>query len=528
MPHKLEDIIDLDFLVNLDHDVENKSSLEKCLKRDRHIFQQIEATDLTDTHLLWEWYRVRLEQYEKQQSNDSLPLPGKLFSQVTTWMSRAIFILGFLTGFILAGSFLVYHGAHPVNVTVFFTLFIAIPLILSFTALICFFVYGVGKRPIPSNSVWLLFQSLFKAICFDMLPKVLEKVKNRTGSISQTEKITEFNDLINRLRTSQYKSLFFWPFFRLASLFSALFSFGSLAATFFKVLVSDMAFGWQSTMISSADTIHSIVSAISLPWSVFLPIMHAPTLEQVEGSKIILKQGISVLATPDLVSWWPFLCMGILIYGFIPRVCLFFMSSWGLAKEIERFEFIRPEFRQLLARMRTPVVDIEAPQPKPVPKAESTSGARHDIEPEIIEKSPEIPDNQALLLAADQIYSEPLLQMVNESIQQVYGIQISRVYPFKLNAVQPDDLFLDISFEHVDPVIILYEAWQPPIRGLIHSISQVRAKIPEKISLWIMLTGEAGEDHIYLEDNNESFQLWANAVRDLNHPMIVVKKVLSK
>ena len=89
-----------------------------------------------------------------------------------------------------------------------------------------------------------------------------------------------------RSKGREYHGLFFWSFFILTSLFAFSFSAGVLGGTFLKIVVSDMAFGWQSTLMTSSYNIHSIVSFIALPWSWFLPnSIVTPSLEQIEGSQ---------------------------------------------------------------------------------------------------------------------------------------------------------------------------------------------------------------------------------------------------
>ncbi len=128
----------------------------------------------------------------------------------------------------------------------------------------------------------------------------------------------------------------------LTCVFSLAFSLGTLGTTFFRVMVSDMAFGWQSTLLTSSNTVHDLVSAMAWPWAGWLPAGLAyPGIEQIEGSRIILKEGISVLTTGDLVSWWPFLCLGIVFYALILVGFILFRSEGIMdfgQRKYEQFE----------------------------------------------------------------------------------------------------------------------------------------------------------------------------------------------
>ena len=118
-----------------------------------------------------------------------------------------------------------------------------------------------------------------------------------------------------------------------------------------------MAFGWQSTVQVSEGVVHSIVKWLAVPWSWFIPpeLAH-PTLAQIEGSRLVLKDGIYHLVTPDLVAWWPFLCFAVLFYGLLPRIVLFFFGRVTRKYLLDKIELTHGACDQLVDRMTTPQV----------------------------------------------------------------------------------------------------------------------------------------------------------------------------
>jgi hypothetical protein len=161
--------------------------------------------------------------------------------------------------------------------------------------------------------------------------------------------------IIGKSRT--YGLLFFLPVFILTQLLAMGFNLGLLAATLFKVVTSDIAFGWQSTIQLSPTAVHSLARAIAAPWSWALEGDAAfPSLAQIEGSRIILKEGIYHLSTPDLVSWWPFLCLAVLVYGLLPRLLLFLGAIAVQRRFLGSLDFRQGACEQLLMRMTTPLV----------------------------------------------------------------------------------------------------------------------------------------------------------------------------
>ena len=113
------------------------------------------------------------------------------------------------------------------------------------------------------------------------------------------DKKNSFQSALGTLKGKRhYASLFFWPVFLLTQLFAMGFNTGLLAITLFKVASTDIAFGWQSTIQFSAEAIFHFVRVLALPWSWCVSSALAyPSLPEIEGSRIILKDGISYLVS---------------------------------------------------------------------------------------------------------------------------------------------------------------------------------------------------------------------------------------
>ncbi|MCP4673055.1 MAG: DUF2868 domain-containing protein [Desulfobacula sp.] len=252
-------------------------------------------------------------------------------------------------------SFLAYHGASPVNVTSFTALFVALPLLLILLAMVV-----SGQRILRKNDDYAgsMVHAIASSLFFNLLPKIIKK----TGGLFFNQNIGDleyFMDFMH-MKSREYKTLFFWPFFIITSVFAFSFSAGVLGGMFLKIAVSDMAFGWQSTLITLSSSVHDLVSFAAFPWSWFIPgTISFPNLEQIEGSRIILKHGINALTTQNLVSWWPFLCFGILFYALIPRGLLIVAASFFQHQALKNFNFSNPKFRQVIIRMKAPVVDVD-------------------------------------------------------------------------------------------------------------------------------------------------------------------------
>ena len=151
-------------------------------------------------------------------------------------------------------------------------------------------------------------------------------------------------------------ALLIWPAFILVQLGGIGFNLGVIGATLAKVAFSDIAFAWQSSLQLSAELVAGLVQWIALPWSWAVPQAY-PSLAQIQGSQMVLKEGVSHLATGDLVSWWPFLCCAVLVYGLLPRCLLLVLGLVQQRRALEQLHFATLGIRPLLRRMTAPRID---------------------------------------------------------------------------------------------------------------------------------------------------------------------------
>jgi hypothetical protein len=313
-----------------------------------------------------------------------------------------------------------------------------------------------------------------------------------------------------------------------------------------------MAFGWQSTLMTTSTGVHDMISWIALPWSGFLPLDLAhPTLEQIQGSRIVLKDGISVLATRDLVSWWPFLCMSTLFYAVIPRGVLVLTGILAQRRVLGQFNFERPGFRQVIVRMQSPVLDIDDSEDR---KAQAGAGTdpgdqgpavqnpmdqnRADgnlsgqaIENQIMENramanqaTNGITGHKAIILASKSVYQEPIIQKIISHIQAHLFVDVQETIRIEFDLKKDAHALDRLGLGDADPVILLHEVWQPPIRGVLHYISQVRAALAREKSLFILLTRDPGQENLSVDPEDMDYLVWKKAILKLKHPGIRVKR----
>ena len=462
MKIRLKDIIDLDYLISVDEAIDTKEALTSRAIKDRRIFDECKQTCQTDKALLMAWLASRKAQFFQTAGKKGVPLlPGTLFSFLYTWMVYAMVFFGGVSGVSLAYSFLAYHGSRPINVAIFIAVFVVLPVVLILLILILLMRRGWGPENQGNRFADSIVHTLISALLFKVLPGILKKANH--PMFKKALDSLEYTASLVRIKNREYKALFFWPLVILTSVFSLCFSTGAVCGTFFRVIVSDMAFGWQSTLVTTSERVYDLIRVMALPWSWFVPSSLAhPSLEQIQGSRIILKDGLSVLATHDLISWWPFLCMGILFYAIIPRGLLLIAGILAQDRAVNRFNLERPRFSQVLVRMQSPVLAIDTHE-TPVSQAIEPNPIKGMTSiPPVALKEPVQPGRTAVVLASKKVYSDAAIQKVALYIQDHLFLAVDSMIDINFDLDEDIDAVQNIKISTADQMILLHEVWQPP------------------------------------------------------------------
>jgi hypothetical protein len=556
MTLRLSDIMDLDYLLTLDDHPGSRAAGLKAAARDRDIFRQTDGAKMTDNALVEAWLSYRRILYFDQAGPKGYHrLPGQVFNQMFAWTARVLALAGGLSGLALAYGFLAYHGVRPVNVALFFFVFVLVPAVF-----FLFFVAGLVIQPFRRSGPGT-FSTVVSRVLFDMVPSMLKRVRMKVKTESSDPEPSRLDEGILFIRTKkrEYQALFFWPLVMLVSLFALFFSAGALGGTLFRVTFSDVAFGWQSTLAATPSAVHDLVSLVSLPWAAWMPeSLAGPTPAQVEGTRIILKQGIAALATEHLTSWWPFLCMSMVCYAVIPRLLIIGGAILGHRTVLNRFDFHQPRFRRLIVRMKSPVMDIgleentaarpaSAPPSRPRhhhPEAKKTPEARGPVkglssEPadanphpapqqagqDIVQSKPASIGTPAVVLAPGPAWDQAATARVADLLARQFFLDVRQVIPIDQD-LDADALVLGPDvLDGADPVIFLQEVWQPPIRGILHYLVQLKQGVLQDKNLWVLLTQAPEEENLGVADRDVDAKVWQDCILKLGHPDMLVERI---
>lgn len=478
---RLGDYLDLEWFLEKDR----TSEPLEVLDRDRKIGLASTAESVPPAlhAAYWLAYRRRA---------DGGGLPSGSLRSILFMLRLALGLGGMVVGVSLTRALLLYSGVEPVNVSVF--------LLLAVFPQVGFIIFAAGL---------MAFRGLRKIELGIPLRPLFNLFWSRPGSLSPQAGFAR--SLF--LRRGWPARMLGWEGLRLAHLGGFCLALGSLAGLVVSVAVTDLAFGWQSTLQVGAQGMHSLVGALSLPWS-WLPAQWGltPTLAQIEGSRIILKDGMGALANADLVAWWPFLCMCLLAYALLPRLLLLASAHWML-RRVER-GFVHPDLSRIVDRMRAPL--LGSARTAEVPSAPLPLKAAREAVMELSVTEPGAFVGCALLLPpelADRIEAGRL----SELTRRVCGYPDPRMLPFSLDPENARQALAQCSgFEWIgghERFVVLVEAWQPPIRENLLALTLLGQE-PGR-SLVLVLCGRPGGGNWLTAPTAAEREVWSDAVGQL-------------
>lgn len=509
-------IIDLEYFCHQDAE-KDRTELHQ---RDRKIFlrhqdQLRNESEPANHDLIRLWLTKRKEADFPGPEKKS---PGTIFGDVYFLARNLAAIKGIFVGLAAGFTFFTYTGTTPVNVFHFLLLFVVSQLF--FVGLL---ITAWLLRPLlPMLKLPSFYSFLFRGILTRLVSFFHKKWLQRMDAGQRTSVSHAFG--IFKARSSIYGFLFYWPLFILSQLFAIGFNIGLLAATLLKITTSDLAFGWQSTIQFSVEAIHRAVMLAALPWSWFVSQQTSyPSLAEIEGSRIILKEGIYHLTTGDLIAWWPFLVFCLLFYGLFIRLALFITGRIIERTSLRKLKFDTPAFLALVRRMKTPLVSTQA-----APEQRETETENHS-EPR---QHPSLPSPSHLVpqtvLIPDDIY--PLCPREKlETFLQERGLAIEDTHRFLVGYDEDRQLLqllADKQWRPEEGIFILMEGWMVPLVDFLSFLKELREIMPANAIIYLALVGRQDKT-AFTPVTSEDFTIWQKKIEAIGDPYLTVFSLIS-
>lgn len=540
---RIPDFLDLEYFFVQDRRLAEEEGETALRDRDRELYLEEIEPEVTGTEpdrewLIHRWLQVRRSRENQAQGGQAL-LPGRMWYELYGLFWSLFSFLAVAAGGGLAYSFLSYSGKQPVNVSSFFLFFVG-----GQTLLLVFLLAAWGYRTLRGLD---LRASLLLSLVNRTLNNLLFKIRRYGMDSMESGRREEFAAALAavRARGKGYGAIFFWPLFLLFQLFGIAFNFGVLGSLLVKVATTDLAFGWQSTMQFSSAFVAKLVQWLAFPWSWLLPATTSyPAPDQIEGSRMILKEGMYHLASEDLVSWWPFLCLAIFCYCLLPRLLLFAAGTVGRKRALARLSFRRVDHNQLVHRLLTPRLETrpaaeeQAPSPATDLSCDNEQEAPPAVTPgEVEQEEPavvveEVPVNGSLLtMIPDELFEECELQELEDYCRQAFGYGIGERVRINEEYSDHRDLLLRLEKSATSgcpPLLILQEAWQPPIREMLRLLQEIRESCGRETPLIVALVGRPRPETLFTPVSAGDLHIWRQKTAALGDPCLQVSPLVTE
>lgn len=518
-------------LINLEYFLQTDENDDSSHQRDRNIYLEYIKPILekgksvspdSRRTIIKRWLDERKRKEYELFGPDTI-LPGDAFEEVRKLVMYVLFIMSFIAGSGLALSLLTYKGTEAINISGYLGAIVFAQIFLILVLIGLFFLRG-RRQPFKNSSI---IYSLLSAFLVKLVLRFKEKAMKRLSADRRNHLLAAIG--LAKGKKVIYGSIFFWPIFIPAQVFGTGFNLGVLSATILRVLSSDLAFGWQSTIQFSSRAVYNIVKVISLPWSWVTPprIAH-PTLEQIEGSRMILKEGIYHLVTNDLVAWWPFLCLAVLSYGLLPRIILLNVAFIAKNRALKKLDFSHASCDKLMYRLQAPVLNTEGhPNEKEFQdiniESTATSVARSPVKGDTISK------NSLIALVPSDIFEECLEEELGTLIHNTLGFRFWKKKKIDVDIERDKEVLDTLAGSKWEDgqasVLILLEAWQPPIRETLFFVQEIRRILGVKSKIIIALIGKPTSNTIFTRVNENDWGVWDQHIKKFADPYIRLERL---
>ena len=501
---RIRDIIDFEYFLKCDEQEEENSVPTSYAKRDRTIYlehiQPIASRGQTltvgDALRIW---LVQRRDMEKSRAGVKGVLPGETFDEIYRLLLYLLIIIGFTAGAGLAFSFLNYKGSEPLNVAAYLGGFVLTQIFLFFVLLFMVLIRSWKKHPLRSSVIFILITGL--------IGRLMTRVKRGSLKALSGPRRDMLEGTIGLIQGKRqvYGALFYWPVFFSSQFFMVALNIGVLSATLLKVLGSDIAFGWQSTIQLGAHPVFDLVKTIALPWSWFVP---------------VLKDGIYHLATADLVSWWPFLCLSLIFYGLLPRVIVLILGLILEKRALSRIGFMHNAPARLYNRMKTPIIKTKG---DPV---ETEGPSTKDTRPLMDSKYHKgtQPGRDLIALIPDEIFDACPFDELRNIVFERRGSQILSRIKFNEDDKIDREIF---KRENYPDIMLLQESWQPPIRESLLLLKDLRKALGKSSKIIVGLIGRSREDNFFTPIKADDYKAWDNKIKTLEDSYLDLERLES-
>lgn len=232
------------------------------------------------------------------------------------------------------------------------------------------------------------------------------------------------------------------------------------------VLVQDLAFGWSTTLETSAPGYHQLIATIAAPWGWLWPDA-VPDLALVEATRFFRAgTGADAIEPRQWGQWWPFVTMLWMTWVLIPRALLTLVSVGLLRRRARQLLASHPAMHALMYRMETPTLDTGS-QHNDAEDMPDT-GARATVQP--------LPESDILLCWAGAGEPELPHTLTSATSRMLRAGGAASLADDQAALGQIDDW---LRHGHTRVVIVVTRSWEPPTGELQDFLTAAREHWPQ-------------------------------------------------
>lgn len=508
---RIKDIIDFQYFLDKDG-----KGTEPALDRRIYLeYAENHPGPVSRREVFKYWLGRRRQKASESGSRDALP--GDIYTEAAGSARLILCALALASGAGIAWSVLSYGGTTPVNVFTCLWVLLAPQILLLILLGISFPARRLIRQPGGTKGIY----SLIAALVLRISKRALNYAESKAPQSKQNS-LRSALGIAGQTR-GIYGGLFFWPVFNTAQAAGIAFNTGILAALLLRITITDVAFGWQSTLQPEPETVHMIVKTIAAPWAWLAdpPAAH-PTADQIEGSRMVLKEGIYKLNTSDMASWWPFLCLTAAFYGLLPRVGLLALGLWRQKKALAGLSFTHAASERLWRQMTSPQVKTasrpyrEKAGEKPPETLPENGNSGVMTEPGLMSAIVAVPEEMEL--------NVPDLA---ELLKTRLGLAVSDLVAVSGDPEKDAEKLLarhDRQGREPNRLVFIQESWQPPIKENLSWLRRLKQAAGPDTPAVVCLVGKPSGSRGAAEPVPRDEQvLWQQAVNSLGDPYIRVE-----
>jgi hypothetical protein len=363
---EIPDLIDLEYYLDRDEQElrEHPSIRNTFAERDREIYLQRPAPAVAGAEPHTPRHRrASLRSWLEARREAELPevravLPGTAFARAQRLGIVALAVIGFLIGVGAASALLSYEGQRPVNVSWYILVLVGGQFIVIIGSLIAWAVRRSRAFGAAIQDITLLGR--FIRPMLTRLGRWLQRQRLAHVSQEVREQVVAGKGMV-KAHYALYGPVSYLAVLVPAQVFGVAFNVGVILATLSLEWFTDLAFGWGSTLNVDPHVIYHLAQGIATPWRwLFGEGVGYPSLDHVAGSRIVLKDPLSLLHAENLRSWRWFLVLSVFTYGMLPRLALLGASIYAQRHLFRRLSFTHGRTQALYARLITPRLETGA------------------------------------------------------------------------------------------------------------------------------------------------------------------------